>query len=87
MIQVTEHRIGTLEERKRLAAIDLEHAHATVSTASPASPASPVPTTITVKATSPGLSDATIEIPVSVQSEHGVLKTAARSFENEQRWV
>jgi hypothetical protein len=79
---VTEHRIGTLDERNRLASIDLEHAHASV----PTTP-SPAPTTITVKASSPGLGSATVEIAVSANSEHGVLKTAARSLETEQRWM
>jgi hypothetical protein len=91
-VQVTEHRIGTPEERRRLVSIDLEHAHATVvvpttTELSSSAVAGTVPTAITVKATSPGLASATIEIPVSVQSEHGVLQAASRSLEYEQRWV
>lgn len=81
-VQVTQHRVGSLADRQLLSAIDLDTAHVTVPTSGPA------PTKIVVTATSPGLRSATIEIPVSTDgSRHGVLSTAERSLQTEQRWA
>ena len=80
IVQVTEHRAGSLHERALLAAISMEIAH----TAVPLDAAAP--SSITVVASSPGLASATVEIPVSQRPEHSVLATATSSLETEQIW-
>ena len=80
-MQVTEHRVGTVDERQRLASIDMDTAHATVPQGGD------VPASITVMASSPGLKSASVVIPVSANALlHGVLPAATRSFESEQDW-
>ena len=80
-VQVTEHSVGSVGERRRLASIDCEVAHTTV----PLTQHSAA-TSITVTASSPGLASATVQIPVSADSAHGVLQAAERSLASEQRW-
>lgn len=82
IVQVTEHRVGSLAQRELLASIDKDSAHATVITN-----ASPGPTSITVMASSPGLASASVSIPVSVdKDQHGVLAAATASFNTLQSW-
>lgn len=81
-VQVTEHRVGSIDARRQLASIDREVAHTTVPTAD----FPKVAESITVVASSPGLTSAEIEIPVSAEDQHGVLQTATRSFDTEQSW-
>ena len=65
-----------------MASIDRETAHTTVHVGDGIA----VPSSITVVASSPGLTSATIEIPVSADAEHGVLHAAARSVHEQQTW-
>lgn len=84
IVQVTEHRIGTPEQRARLAEIDRESAHTRVvgGTLGPSGSSS-----IVVVASSPGLASATVEIPVSTEEQHSVLAAASRSLAQEQLWT
>ena len=83
-VQVTEHHAGSAAERARMAFIDQEAAYTTVHADGRAPPSS-----ITVVASSPGLASATVHIPVSAESKHGVLQAAVRSVQHgmePQRW-
>jgi hypothetical protein len=83
-IQVTEHHTGSAAERARMAFIDQEAAYTSVHNDDSAPPSS-----ITVVASSPGLASATVQIPVSTESKHGVLQAAERSVQRgaqPQRW-
>lgn len=82
IVQVTEHRTGTAATRARMASIDKEAANVATITAVGHGSA---PTYITVTATSPGLTSATIDIPVSDdEAMHGVLQAATDSLQAEQ---
>ena len=83
IVQVTEHRAGSVRERALLAAISVDVAH----TAVPLDDADSAPSSITVVASSPGLASATVQIPVSAQPQHSVLATATSSLKIEQVWV
>ena len=82
IVQVTEHRAGSLRQRALLAAISMDLAHTAVPLDDTVAPSS-----ITVVASSPGLTSATVQIPVSALPEHSVLATATSSLETEQVWV
>lgn len=83
-IQVTEHHTGSAAERARMVFIDQEAGYNTVRNDDSAPPS-----WITVVASSPGLASATVQIPVSAESKHGVLQAAERSVQpgtQPQRW-
>lgn len=83
-VQVTEHHAGSSAERARMAFIDQEAAHNTIVIDDRA-----LPSSITVVASSPGLASATVQVPVSAESKHGVLQAAELSMQHGahvQRW-
>lgn len=82
IVQVMEHRVGSLAGRELLFVIDIDVAHTTVPMGGP------TPTSIAVTASSPGLKSATIKIPVSTdEGQHGILAAAQHPLQSEQRWA
>jgi len=86
LIQVTTDAATPPRLRKRILEIDMDSGHRT-RILDPTSTLHVAPV-ITVTATSPGLTAAKVEIPVSMDAQrNSVLAAAERSLEHEQKWT
>lgn len=86
VVQVTTDAATSPKLRRRVREVDTDGGHRT-QVLDPASIVH-VDSAITVSATSPGLKDAELKIPVSVDVQHdSVLAVAVRSLERAQNWI